>query len=95
MLQKIKTILPWILVVIFGFLLIRDSKCKKNSESTIDSLEVKIKTEESLIDSFYVLRDSVKASRDSMRISIDTLGIYNIRDILKTNIKEYEEMFNN
>lgn len=64
---------------------------KEKNESIIDSLKRAKQNEESIIDSFSVIRMSIQESRDSMKNSVDTLGIYDLRNILKFNIEQYEK----
>lgn len=95
MLQKFKNLFPWILIVILSFLLWSKGKeidvLKEKNESIIDSLKCVKQNEESIIDSFSVIRRSIRESRDSMKNSVDTLGIYDLRNILKFNIEQYEK----
>ena len=97
MLQNFKTIFPWILVVILGLLLWRQGRnskvLKDNYESIIDSLKISIVEKESIVDSFSVVRTSIRESRDSSIFCIDTMGIYNISNLLKGNIIDYEKGF--
>ena len=97
MLQNFKTIFPWILVVILGLLLWRQGRnsrvLKDNYESIIDSLKISIVEKESIVDSFSVVRTSIRESRDSSISCIDTMGIYNISNLLKSNIIDYEKGF--
>lgn len=97
MLQNFKTIFPWILVVILGLLLWRQGRnskvLKDNYESIIDSLKISIVEKESIVDSFSVVRTSIRESRDSSISCIDTMGIYNISNLLKGNIIDYEKGF--
>ena len=65
---------------------------KEKNESIIDSLKRAKQNEESIIDSFSVMRASIQESRDSMKNSVDTLGIYELKDILKFNIESYEKI---
>ena len=96
MLQKFKNLFPWILIVILSFLLWSKGKeidiKKKKNESIIDSLKCVKQNEESIIDSFSVIRMSIRESRDSMKNSIDTLGIHDLKNILKFNIEQYEKI---
>ena len=96
MLQKFKNLFPWILIVILSFLLWSKGKeidvLKEKNESIIDSLKCVKQNEESIIDSFSVIRMSIQESRDSMKSSVDTLGIYDLRNILKFNIEQYEKI---
>ena len=96
MLQKLKNLLPWIIIVILSILLWSKEKeinvLKEKNESIIDSLKRAKQNEESLIDSFSVMRASIQESRDSMKNSVDTLGIYELKDILKFNIESYEKI---
>ena len=96
MLQKFKNLFPWILIVILSFLLWSKGKeidvLKEKNESIIDSLKCVKQNEESIIDSFSVIRMSIQESRDSMKNRVDTLGIYDLRNILKFNIEQYEKI---
>ena len=96
MLQKFKNLFPWILIVILSFLLWSKGKeidvLKEKNESIIDSLKCVKQNEESIIDSFSVIRMSIRESRDSMKNSIDTLGIHDLKNILKFNIEQYEKI---
>lgn len=96
MLQKLKNLLPWIIIVILSILLWSKEKeinvLKEKNESIIDSLKRAKQNEESIIDSFSVMRASIQESRDSMKNSVDTLGIYELKDILKFNIESYEKI---
>ena len=96
MLQKFKNLFPWIIIAILSFLLWSRGKeidvLKEKNESIIDSLKRAKQNEESIIDSFSVIRMSIQESRDSMKSSVDTLGIYDLRNILKFNIEQYEKI---
>lgn len=96
MLQKLKNLLPWIVIVVLSILLWSKEKeinvLKEKNESIIDSLKRAKQNEESIIDSFSVMRASIQESRDSMKNSVDTLGIYELKDILKFNIESYEKI---
>lgn len=99
--QKIKLILPWIIVCILCILLFVESRkveflndSIKQNESIIDSLRSVKENEESLVDSFSVVRDSIIISRDSTLKRVDSLDIFQINDIIKNGIKDYENYFN-
>ena len=99
--QKFKLILPWIIVCILCILLFVESRkveflndSIKQNESIIDSLRSVKENEESLVDSFSVARDSIIISRDSTLKRVDSLDIFQINDIIKNGIKDYENYFN-
>ena len=99
--QKLKLILPWIIVCILCILLFVESRkveflndSIKQNESIIDSLRSVKENEESLVDSFSVVRDSIIISRDSTLKRVDSLDIFQINDIIKNGIKDYENYFN-
>lgn len=99
--QKFKLILPWIIVCILCILLFVESRkveflndSIKQNESIIDSLRSVKENEESLVDSFSVVRDSIIISRDSTLKRVDSLDIFQINDIIKNGIKDYENYFN-
>lgn len=99
--QKFKLILPWIIVCILCILLFVESRkveflndSIKQNESIIDSLRSAKENEESLVDSFSVVRDSIIISRDSTLKRVDSLDIFQINDIIKNGIKDYENYFN-
>lgn len=96
MLQKFKNLFPWIIIAILSILLWSRGKeidvLKEKNESIIDSLKCAKQNEESIIDSFSVIRISIQESRDSMKSSVDTLGIHDLRNILKFNIEQYEKI---
>lgn len=99
--QKIKLILPWIIVCILCILLFVESRkveflndSIRQNESIIDSLRSVKENEESLVDSFSVVRDSIIISRDSTLKRVDSLDIFQINDIIKNGIKDYENYFN-
>lgn len=94
MLQKFKGIFLFILVLIMGYMLWLDKKqievLKDRNESIIDSLKSEMNKRESLVDSFSVIRTSIIQQRDSSFSVIDTLGIYDLNNILRKNIYEYQ-----
>ena len=95
MLQKFKSIFPWILMILLGMVIfIQGQKIrvlKESKESIIDSLRsVKIK-EESLVDSFSVVRILIQHKRDSSLEVIDTLGVSSLSELLRKNMEEYEK----
>ena len=99
--QKIKLILPWIIVCILCILLFVESRkveflndSIRQNESIIDSLRSVKENEESLVDSFSVVRDSIIISRDSTLKRVDSLDIFKINDIIKNGIKDSENYFN-
>ena len=95
MLQKFKNLFPWILIAILSFLLWSKGKeidvLKEKNESIIDSLKSEVAKEESIVDSFSIIRTSIQDSRDSSLLCIDTMKIYDISEILKFNMMNYEK----
>lgn len=91
MLRKFSTILPWLLVIVLLVDRWRISKIPSVSESTIDSLKVEISKEESMVDSFFIVREQWEKSKDSSLLSIDTMGIQGLLDILRQNMNDYVE----
>lgn len=99
MLQKFKNIFPWILIIALSLMLWsngRDIEVLKDNirknESIIDSLKSEVAKEESIVDSFSVIRTSIQDSRDSSFLCIDTMKIYDISEILKFNMMNYEKV---
>lgn len=91
MLQKIKKIIPWVLVIIlFGLLIWTKKKLISSSSDIKSTIETKVSTEESLIDSFSVVREIIQIKRDSSLYSIDTMRTQSLLQLLRNNISWYE-----
>lgn len=84
--KNFKIILPWVLVIILLSLLLWPEE-KKTSESIIES---QLRVEESLVDSFSLVRDSIVLSKDSALQRVDTAEVSELVNILKNNIYWYE-----
>lgn len=93
MLQKFKNVFLGLLFVGMACMLLIQKRhidaLKENNESIIDSLKSVVIKEESLIDSFSVVRSSIKEQRDSSISVLDTIGIFSLNKILKQNIYDY------
>lgn len=93
MLQKFKNVFLCLLFLGMAFMLWEQKRqievLKDTNESIIDSLRSVVVKEESLVDSFSVVRISIKEKKDSSFSVIDTAGIISLTEILKRNIYEY------
>lgn len=89
MLQNLKKIFPWLIILVLLIILIWPKKENKSlgDESTIDS---QLRVEESLVDSFSSSKEIIILKRDSSLQRLDTLEIESLVSILKENIKWYE-----
>lgn len=88
MLQKIKKVLPWLLVVILLVILLWPKGNKTQNEESI--IESQLKVEESLVDSFSSQRIIIVLEKDSSLNVLDTLGTEALIKKLRENIDWYE-----